>query len=282
MKGIIAFAAIVLMLFSGCFEEMEEKSEAEGGEKTEETVQIAENDSNRELSLITIYDNYEGIPGLRTDWGFSCLVKTQNGNILFDTGGNAEILLSNMEKLNIKPGEIDSIVLSHIHGDHTGGLFGVLEINSDLNVFVSASFPQEFKERIKSRGASVTEVSGPAKVSGNALSTGELGLSIKEQSLIVRTRKGLVVVTGCAHPGIVKIIEKAKEATGEKVFLVMGGFHLLGKSETEIKGIVQKFRELGVERIAPSHCSGDLAREMLRQEYGEKFIENGTGKVINI
>ncbi len=282
MKKIIAFAAIVLVL-TGCIGKTGTKFKEKGGEKIEESIQIIrEADTNKELALIILYDNYEGIPGLKTDWGFSCLVKTRRENILFDTGGNSEILLSNMEKLGVKSEEIDSIVLSHIHADHTGGLFGVLQKNSNATVFLPTSFPEEFKERIKSYGASVVEISREEKISENVLSTGELGFSIKEQSLVIKTSKGLIVITGCAHPGIVKIIEKAMELTGKKVFLVLGGFHLLNKSEAEIKEIIKEFRELGVERVAPSHCSGDLTRRLFQQEYGEKFIENGAGKVINI
>ena len=266
---------IVLLLFSfGCIKWSERVWES--------TQLVREKNEKAELALITLYDNYEGIPGLKTDWGFSCLVKVGGKNILFDVGGNSEIMLSNTEKLGVKPEEIDSIVLSHVHRDHAGGLLGVLEKNSDLSVFLPESFPTEFKERIKSLGASVVEVSGSVKVSENALSTGELGAFIEEQSLIVKTGNGLVVITGCAHPRIIEIINRAKELTGENVFLVIGGFHLLDKSELALKQIVKKFRELGVERVAPSHCSGDKARELFEKEYKEYFVQNGVGRMIRI
>ncbi len=81
----------------------------------------------KNVTLITIYDNYQYNPKLKTGWGFSCLVKVNGKNILFDTGGNDSILLGNMEKMNIDPNQIDIVVLSHIHGDHTGGLTEFLE-----------------------------------------------------------------------------------------------------------------------------------------------------------
>jgi 7,8-dihydropterin-6-yl-methyl-4-(beta-D-ribofuranosyl)aminobenzene 5'-phosphate synthase len=89
-------------------------------------------------------------------------------------------------------------------------------------------------------------------------------------------------MTGCAHPGIVQIVERAQELFGGPIHLVMGGFHLGNKSVAQIDAIVAAFRSLGVERVAPSHCTGDLAIEKFRQEYGEDFIQAGVGRVIVI
>lgn len=247
----------------------------------EKTNQLTiERDKNTEFTLITVYDNYKSREELQTNHGFSCLVKVNGENILFDTGTNGKILLSNLKKLNINPKEIDSIVLSHNHYDHTGGLFDLLEKNSELTVFLPESIPSKFKERTKSLGAGIVEVSDSIQISESVLSTGELGSAIKEQSLLVKTPKGLVIVTGCAHPGIVKIVRKAKELTGEDIYLVVGGFHLMNHSEPEIKLIISEFRELGVKRVAPSHCSGDLARRLFKEEFDENFIANGVGKEI--
>ncbi|HHE48055.1 MAG TPA: MBL fold metallo-hydrolase, partial [Candidatus Acetothermia bacterium] len=94
--------------------------------------------------LTILYDNYPFCPGLRTAWGFSCLVELGEQTILFDTGGSADILLSNMRALGIDPGRIQKVVLSHIHGDHVGGLFGLLEENNAVTVYLPACFPKEF------------------------------------------------------------------------------------------------------------------------------------------
>ena len=96
-------------------------------------------------------------------------------------------------------------------------------------------------------------------------------------SLIIDSKKGLVVITGCAHPGIVNIVKRAKRLMKkDKVYLVLGGFHHPPVS------CVKEFKELGVEKVAPSHCTGDLVREAFRKEYKKNFIEYGVGKVIEI
>ena len=124
---------------------------------------------------------------------------------------------------------------------------------------------------------------GPGQALGDSFfTTGELHNRIEEHSLVIETSLGLVLVTGCAHPGIVKIIRRAMELFDEKVYLAMGGFHLRSKNEEEIVAILNQFRLLGVEKVAPSHCTGDLAVEMFAEEYGQDFIHSGVGKVIHV
>lgn len=238
--------------------------------------------SQAKITLITLYDNYQHDPNLKTGWGFSCLVKVGNENILFDTGADSSTLLDNMKKLKIDPKEINKIVLSHIHGDHIGGLLGILKSNSDLTVYLPKSFPHGFKKEVESYKAKVVEVSDPISIAESVSTTGELGTWIKEQSLIVKTTKGLVVITGCAHPGIVEILEEVKKITNENIYLVLGGFHLAGTSDSKLKEIIKSFRELEIKKVAPCHCSGDRTRELFKEEYKEDFISNGVGKVVEI
>lgn len=242
-------------------------------------------DVNETLSNLTIkivYDNYEFDERLKTGFGFSSLVKIKDKKILFDTGGDSPTLLGNLGKLGIDPKEIDIIVLSHIHGDHTGGLTGILNANPNVTIYIPKSFPNSFREEIKSYGASLVDVSNSIKIWDGVYSTGELGTWIKEQSLIIRTEKGLVIITGCAHPGIINIVKKTKEITKEDVYLVTGGFHLSGASDQEIRNIVDSFRELEVKKAAPCHCTGDRAIRTFEEEYGNDFIKAGVGKIIRI
>lgn len=233
-------------------------------------------------SIIIIYDNNPSLEGLTTGWGFSCLIRGAEETILFDTGGDDSILLANMEKLDINPQEIDKIVLSHIHGDHVGGLPSFLEKNPEVIVYLPKSFPQSFKDDIKNYGAKLVEIQKPMKICENVYSTGELGTWLKEQSLIIQTDKGLIIITGCAHPGIVKIINKAKDLIKDNVLFVTGGFHLVGESNNQIEKIISEFKKLGVNYVGPCHCSGDTARQLFKKEYHKSFINVGVGKIITM
>lgn len=233
------------------------------------------------VTITIVYDNYVYDSRLETGWGFAALVEHQNRAILFDTGGDGAKLLGNMAVLGIAPASVDAVVLSHIHADHTGGLGTLLASGAGPSVYVPPSFPSDFKGRV-GRATEVVEVSPGLSVSEGIYTTGELGSSIKEQALLIQTGEGLVVVTGCAHPGIVQILERAVELFGEEIYLVLGGFHLGSKSEAEIASIVSDFRRLGVDKVAPCHCTGDGAIEAFAGEYGGDFVRAGVGRVIVI
>ncbi len=130
---------------------------------------------------------------------------------MFDTGADSNILLDNMRQLKLDTARIDAVVLSHNHSDHVGGLDGFLEKNPDVVVYLPASFPDSFKDQVRSFGAETVEISEAGELAAGLYSTGEMGHELKEQSLILTTGEGLVVLTGCAHPGIVNIVRKAGE-----------------------------------------------------------------------
>ena len=233
------------------------------------------------VTIIGVYDNYRVDPNLTTSWGFGCVIRTPDKNILFDTGGDSSILLSNMEKMKIDPNDINIVVISHIHGDHVGGLNGFLERNRDVKVYIPSSFPNSIREKIKSYGAEYQDVKGSMQISNRIWTTGEMGTWIKEQSLVLDTEKGLVVITGCAHPGVVNIAKKTKQILPHKnIYIVMGGFHLSGASDSKLRSIIKGFRDIGVQKVAPSHCSGDRCRELFKEEYKEDYVESGVGKII--
>jgi 7,8-dihydropterin-6-yl-methyl-4-(beta-D-ribofuranosyl)aminobenzene 5'-phosphate synthase len=233
------------------------------------------------MRITVVYDNNAHDRRLQTGWGFACVVQLQDTTILFDTGGDGSILLSNMQRLSIEPRQIDVVVLSHVHGDHIGGLPAFLARNHDVIVVVPASFPREIKQRVRSSGARLKEISLPEQLTGHVSTTGELGGVIKEQSLVINSQAGLVIITGCAHPGVIRIIEEAKRLLEGKVALVLGGFHLGGKSQRELAEIVKRFRELGVSHVAPCHCSGDPARAAFKQAYRERCLPAGVGCVVH-
>ena len=105
---------------------------------------------------------------------------------------------------------------------------------------------------------------------------------IPEQALVIQTGQGLVVITGCAHPGIVAILEKVQNLFAEPVNLVLGGFHLGDKSEAEIDAILNDFRRLEVEQVAPCHCTGEYAITRFVAEYGKDIFQVGVGSMIRL
>jgi 7,8-dihydropterin-6-yl-methyl-4-(beta-D-ribofuranosyl)aminobenzene 5'-phosphate synthase len=231
------------------------------------------------LTITIIYDNNAYDERLKSAWGFSALVEYRDHTLLFDTGGDGPTLMENMCILEVDPTQIESVVLSHAHGDHTGGLGALLEYGVRPIVYLPPSFPAAFKNQL-AQITEVIEVSPGLSIAHGMFTTGEMGRSIPEQALVIQTDQGLVLITGCAHPGIVTIVEQVREKFAEPVRLVLGGFHLGSKSKAEIDMVLRDFRRLGVQQIAPCHCTGESAIAMFAAEYGEDFIPAGVGRVI--
>jgi 7,8-dihydropterin-6-yl-methyl-4-(beta-D-ribofuranosyl)aminobenzene 5'-phosphate synthase len=238
------------------------------------------------MKIAVVYDNKSLQRQLSPAWGFSCLV---GDDLLFDTGGDGPRLLSNMGHMGLDVRRIKRVILSHAHGDHTGGLAGLLAVNKEITVYLPHSFPTRFKEQAKAR-AHVVEVHEPMEIAEGVYTTGEMRRGLVEQALVLVTNRGpstgsgrgLVIVTGCAHPGIVRMVERAKEVVNEEVYLVMGGFHLSVVDTRAIRSVIADFRRLGVQKAAPCHCTGKQAMKMFAAEYGDDFIEIGVGKVLEI
>lgn len=236
---------------------------------------------DRSVKINVVYDNNPYDPRLQTAWGFGGLIETQDTTILFDTGGDGAMLLTNMATLGIEPESIEIVFLSHIHGDHTGGLASLLAMDLHPTVYLPRSFPAGFKSQVVA-DADLVEVDQATEITDGVYTTGEMGSGIIEQALVLSTSRGLVVVTGCAHPGVVEMVQRAKEIGGDEIFLVLGGFHLGGTSEGRIKAIIRDFQRLGVQKVAPCHCTGDKAIALFREAYAEDFIQIGVGQVIEI
>ncbi len=238
---------------------------------------------SRPPTLTVLYDNY-ALPGAgEADWGFAALIEGLERTILFDTGANGDILSRNLEALKIDPSRIELVVISHGHEDHTAGLAAVLKKKPGLAVYVPSSFADAaFETAVKKAGGRLVAVKGPLTLFPGAMITGELGEKIREQALVLDTPRGSVVITGCAHPGIVPMLERIKEIRKADLAAVLGGFHLLQMPPLEVAKIVTRFRDLGVGRVGASHCTGAAAIEMFRKSYGPDFIELGVGRRIEL
>ena len=208
------------------------------------------------MRITVVYDNCLSKPGLRTGWGFSALIEVGSAPpLLFDTGADGTTLLYNMRKLGIDPRRIGIIFISHAHGDHTGGLSDILEMNKDAEIYVPASTV------VRLPGRKVFMVSQPVQISGTVFSTGELqGI---EQSLAVKTTKGIVVVAGCSHPGVGAILEAA--SCHGKVCGIIGGLH----------GFHDFSRLEGLSLICPCHCTQHKSE--LRYLFPEQYVTCGAG-----
>jgi 7,8-dihydropterin-6-yl-methyl-4-(beta-D-ribofuranosyl)aminobenzene 5'-phosphate synthase len=211
------------------------------------------------IKVTIIYDNEAFKEGFKADWGFSCLLEAFDRKILFDTGTKGSILLENMRKLNIDPAAIEMVFISHSHGDHTGGLSDFLRINS-VPVYIPYSCPKPGTAR------DVIKVEEPTEISENIFSTGEL--KNVEQSLVIRTEKGVVVVVGCSHSGVGNILKAASQFG--TVRALIGGLH--GFSDFDVLE--------GLELICATHCTRyKLEIESL---YPESYVRGGAGKVIEL
>jgi len=240
------------------------------------------NEEKLSITITVLYNNVPTDTNLTTAWGMSCLIEGPGKTILFDTGGQGHILLDNMTRLGQDPGLIQAVVLSHIHGDHTGGLGDFLAVADEVEIYVPASFLGEFKRQVQQLGHQVIDVNRPIQIVPGVFSTGEMGREIKEQALVVQTKSGLVVITGCAHPGIVDMVRRAREVVPGDLYLVMGGFHLTGFSPAAVQEVISGLKRLGVQKVGPSHCTGPAAMEMFRQAWGDDFLDLGCGGQVRI
>jgi 7,8-dihydropterin-6-yl-methyl-4-(beta-D-ribofuranosyl)aminobenzene 5'-phosphate synthase len=266
--------------------------------------------------ITVIYDAFGKPSSLKKDWGFAALIEYGGKRILFDTGNNAEVFAHNVKEKGIDLTTLDYAIISHRHGDHTSGLNHLVEVNPKLQIYApqenfgvfGAAFPGTFYRRDESLPADMryydgkppqTVRFGSAWPQGNftwvskttqiapgihlILLNGPWGvdLEVKEISLAIETPDGVVVVVGCSHPTIEKIVEAAKTTTNKPIHLVVGGTHLLPAKDDQIRQIAATLKDkLEVRYIAPAHCTGEPAFAILKESFGDRYVYAGLGATL--
>ncbi len=235
--------------------------------------------SPQSLTITYLYDNTSVMPGMKADWGFACLVQGNGKNILFDTGANAGVLRTNMALLHVDAAGLDALVFSHEHGDHTRGL-EALGQRPGLMTFFPASFGEATRAAFTKQGLQLTPVSRATEIFPGFATSDEMGTQIHEEALVADTQQGLVVIVGCAHPGIVSMLKQISTSRSRPVHMVIGGFHLLQTPAEELKRIVGEFKEMKVAYVGATHCTGEQAIRLFQEAYGEHYIKGGVGTVV--
>jgi len=202
--------------------------------------------------------------------------------ILMDTSGSYDALFSNARKLEVDLSDVEAIFVSHWHLDHCGCLSHVLPLlRQQTAVYVPSTNPSGIRTIREAEGAPIV-CSDPVSLIEGVMSTGEMIGGVSEHSLVINLRdKGLVVLSGCAHPGIVNIVKRAQQVSGiSTVYAVIGGFHISSKREGA--HVAEFLQKLGVQLVSPCHCTGVNAKNVIADIMKDNFVKNGSGKVCSI
>ena len=211
------------------------------------------------VRITILSDNSVAKKHMKAEWGFSALVEVNKYKILFDTGADSAVVVDNLKELDISIAGINSIFISHAHWDHTGGLNDLQKLK-ECNVYIPYNWEGDglLKNMIK--------ISAKIEIFKNIFSTGTLDEI--EQSLVIKTRKGTVIIAGCSHPGVEKIMNVASEFG--KPYALIGGLHDFDNFDV-VKGL---------KYICPTHCTKH--KDKIKKLYEDKYIEGGAGAVIKI
>ena len=265
-----------------------------------------------------LYDAFGKPSTLKRGWGYSSFIEYGGKRILFDTGGNLDDFAFNANTLGVDLSQLDFVVLTHRHGDHTSGLHQVLKVNPTVRIYTPVepanfdtptppALASHIKRRVESApgdmhyydgkyperlapgspwpGARFTQIRTPTEVTPGfwlfpTQSDSPGTREMNEVSMAIRTSQGLVVLVGCSHPGIEQILEVASKIDS-RIYTVFGGFHLVDIPDAEVSGMVTRFRDKWkLERAAAGHCTGEFAFSEFNRVFGPKFDHAGVGATI--
>jgi len=267
----------------------------------------------RKLSITQVIENAAGAPGLLGEHGAAFLVEADDHCLLFDTG-QGMVLRHNVERLEIALERVESIILSHGHYDHTGGLLTALELTGPVDLYLhpealspkynrngrAIGSPVEDLETLRPLTRRLVASTEPTQVAPGILLTGEIPRThpiedtggpfyrdaqctepdalADDQALVVDTSAGLVVLLGCGHSGLVNTLDWVRELLPDRpLHAVLGGMHLLRADRDRLDFTAQALAEREVAYLAPNHCTGLAAICHLRQRFPVQFRESPAG-----
>jgi 7,8-dihydropterin-6-yl-methyl-4-(beta-D-ribofuranosyl)aminobenzene 5'-phosphate synthase len=230
-------------------------------------------------TVTILYDNRPSASRMTPGWGFAALIEVADERLLFDAGADMLIFEENATIAGVDLHSIDHVFLSHAHSDHIGGLGSVL--HTGLNVYIPEQgiprLKDELRGEIEPSAIRLHAISEPSELLPGILTTGSMDGSVTEHAAMIRTSSGLLLLTGCAHPGIMNVVRTAVEVTGDVPSIVMGGFHLFREPDSGVSSIAHNLKETGVQQLAPCHCTGLDAIGILHREFGSNAIDTRLG-----
>ena len=275
VKSFCAFAALIVLQLNGCGQDYPYLDNPGNLSALKPGSGITAH-----VTVTVIYDNYVHSEGMKSDWGYSAIIEGLDKTILFDTGTKPEVFGSNFLKTGIDAQSIGLLAFSHEHQDHMGGFSGFSAMKTGIPVIIPHSFSRSVISSLAKEGYKPLLVRDAAMICNNLYTSGEFDFQIAEQCLVLDTRDGLVVMTGCAHPGIVRMLTEIKQTFNKNIIAVFGGFHLMDKSRSEMEEIITGMKSLGVVRCGATHCTGEMQIGMFREAFGENYFELGAGNKI--
>ena len=238
-----------------------------------------------EARATVLIENTGSRPELATEHGLAVWLEAGGAKVLFDTGASG-LVCDNAEKLGVDLSEADAVVLSHGHYDHAGGLSFVAEKAPGTMIWAHPA------AKVRMYGRKVFTSRRHEMVAPGLWTTGEVErvtdfepgdprLMPDDQAVFFKVDAGIVVVVGCAHAGVVNTLRQVQRLTGAgSIHAVLGGMHLLGASDERVRKTAEAFREMGVRRIGPCHCTGEQAMALFQREFPVEFFRPGTGAVV--
>jgi len=265
------------------------------------------------LTITQLVENTTGGPGLLAEHGVAFFIEADGHCLLFDTG-QGQVLSHNAKRLNLPVNQVESIILSHGHYDHAGGLVAALEMTGPVDLYLHpAALTSKFNRNGRDIGAPVSDLTeirsltrniidtqGPTEIAPGIHVTGEIprvhtiedtggpfytdqkssqpDLLPDDQALYIETPNGLVLLLGCGHSGVINTLEYIQKLSdGHPLLAVIGGMHLLRASSERLSFTGDALMRLAITYLSPNHCTGLDAVCYLRNRFSDEFHESKLG-----